>query len=249
MLGVLDSSQPCEIPALLASLHAIAPLLDTLGDVAFFVKDEQARYLFVNHTLSQRCGFAHSHELLGLTADQVFAERFGRLYTEQDRKVLDTGRGLADQLELHLYLGNQPVWCLTHKLALRDAEGRIVGLAGISRDLQLPQSNHPAFPKVAAVDAHIRRHFNQPLRLAALTAIAGLSIAQLERHCKRIFQLTPRQMIHKTRLEEAARLLREGTLAVTEIALRCGYTDHSAFSRQFRATTQLSPSQYRDSYR
>jgi len=163
--------------------------------------------------------------------------------------VLSTGRELADQLELHLYFGNQPVWCLTHKLALHDEQGRIVGLAGISRDLQLPQSNHPAFQKLAAVDAHIRRHFARPISLAELTAIAGFSVAQLERHCKRVFQLTPRQMIHKSRLEEGSRLLLDTDLPITEIALRCGYTDHSAFSRQFRALTSLSPSQYRDSRR
>jgi AraC-like DNA-binding protein len=161
--------------------------------------------------------------------------------------VLSSGRVLADQLELHLYFGNQPIWCLTHKLALYDAQGHIVGLAGISRDLQSPQSNHPAYQKLAAVDLHIRNHFAQPISLAELTAIAGYSVAQLERHCKRVFQLTPRQMIHKARLEEGSRLLLHTDLPITEIALRCGYTDHSAFSRQFRALTRLSPSQYRGS--
>jgi AraC-like DNA-binding protein len=98
------------------------------------------------------------------------------------------------------------------------------------------------------VDEHIRQHYAQPISLAELTAIAGLSVAQLERHCKRIFQLTPRQMIHKARLGAASQLLL-GELPITEIALRCGYTDHSAFSRQFKALTGLSPSQYRDSHR
>ena len=245
----LTSFAPCELGTLLRSLQPIAPLLDTLLDTVFFIKDDHARYAFVNQTLARRCGFKQGDDLLGLTAEHVFPERFGPLYTEQDRRVLTSGRVLADQLELHLYYGNQPVWCLTHKLALRDAEGRIVGLAGISRDLQSPQSSHPAFQKLATVDAHIKQHFARPISLAELTAIAGLSVAQLERHCKRIFQLTPRQMIHKARLEEASRLLLEQDLPITEIALRCGYTDHSAFSRQFRALTSLSPSQYRENQR
>jgi len=245
----LTSFAPCELGTLLRSLQPIAPLLDTLLDTVFFIKDDHARYAFVNQTLARRCGFKQGDDLLGLTAEHVFPERFGPLYTEQDRRVLASGRVLADQLELHLYYGNQPVWCLTHKLALRDAEGRIVGLAGISRDLQSPQSSHPAFQKLAAVDAHIKQHFARPISLAELTAIAGLSVAQLERHCKRIFQLTPRQMIHKARLEEASRLLLEQDLPITEIAMRCGYTDHSAFSRQFRALTSLSPSQYRENQR
>lgn len=249
MYASLSLFKPCDLPTLLSSLQPIAPLLDTLSDVVFFIKDSEARYAFVNQTLARRCGFKHSHELLGLTAERVFPQRFGPLYTEQDRRVLTSGRTLADQLELHLYFGNQPVWCLTHKLALRDTEDRIVGLAGISRDLQLPQSGHPAFQKLAAVDAYIREHFARPIALAELTAIAGVSVAQLERNCKRVFQLTPRQMIHKARLEESSRLLLHTELPITDIALRCGYTDHSAFSRQFRALTSLSPSQYRESRR
>ncbi|NUT78145.1 AraC family transcriptional regulator [Pseudomonas sp. C1C7] len=249
MFPSLTTFKPCNLPTLLNSLQPIATLLDTLSDVVFFIKDGDARYVFVNQTLALRCGFKNSEQLLGLTADQVFPARFGPLYTEQDRRVLSTGRELADQLELHLYYGNQPVWCLTHKLALQDEQGRIVGLAGISRDLQLPQSNHPAFQKLAAVDAYIRQHFARPISLAELTAIAGFSVAQLERHCKRVFQLTPRQMIHKSRLEEGTRLLLDTDLPITEIALRCGYTDHSAFSRQFRALTSLSPTQYREGRR
>lgn len=249
MYASLAHFKPCDLPALLSSLQSIAPLLDTLSDVVFFIKDCQARYAFVNQTLARRCGVKHSSELLGHTAEMVFPRRFGPLYTEQDRRVLASGRELADQLELHLYYANQPIWCLTHKLALRDTQNRIVGLAGISRDLQLPQSSHPAFQKLAAVDEHIREHFSRPVSLAELTAIAGVSVAQLERNCKRVFQLTPRQMIHKARLEESSRLLLHTDLPITEIALRCGYTDHSAFSRQFRALTSLAPTQYRDSRR
>ncbi|MCS5517207.1 PAS domain-containing protein [Pseudomonas qingdaonensis] len=74
----LNSFQPCDLPSLLSSLQPIAPLLDTLSDVVFFIKDTQARYAFVNHTLARRCGFRHSHELLGLTADSVFPNASAR---------------------------------------------------------------------------------------------------------------------------------------------------------------------------
>lgn len=141
--------------------------------------------------------------------------------------MLADGRQLADQLELHLYYGNQPVWCLTHKPALKNQSGDIIGLVGTSRDLQLPQSTYPAYPKLVAVDTYIREHLARPVTLAELATIAGLYIAQLERQCKRIFQLMPRQMIHKARLGEASRL-------------RCGHTDHSALSRQFSRADRIT---------
>ncbi|PWV64424.1 AraC family transcriptional regulator [Plasticicumulans acidivorans] len=237
-----------DLDELLRTLRQIAPLLDAMANVVFFVKDVQARYVLVNRTLLQRCGVRAAAELLGRTAEEVFPRRFGPLYTAQDRRVLDEGSALSDQLELHLYPARQPGWCLTHKLALRDAGGAIIGMVGISCDLQTVQSTHPAYQKLAAVDEHIRRHYDRPISLEELTALAGLSVAQLERHCKRIFQLTPRQMIHKARLGAASQLLL-GELPITEIALRCGYTDHSAFSRQFKALTGLSPRQFRASHR
>ncbi|WP_397449340.1 helix-turn-helix domain-containing protein [Pseudomonas sp. NA-150] len=244
----LDQLPPSpDLASLVASLQQIAPLFDAMPDVVFFIKDLQARYVLANQTLAQRCGLRDKQQLEGRTAQEVFPASLGPVYTEQDLQVLADGSPLSDQLELHLYPGCQPGWCLTHKLALRDDQGEIIGMAGISHDLQAPRSTHPAYQKLAAVDAHIRAHFARPISLAELTAIAGLSVAQLERQCKRIFQLTPRQMIHKARLGAASHLL-AGELPITDIALRCGYTDHSAFSRQFKALTGLSPSQYRQVY-
>lgn len=52
MHATLNSLAPCDLPTLLDSLQPIAPLLDTLNDVVFFIKDQQARYVFVNQTLA-----------------------------------------------------------------------------------------------------------------------------------------------------------------------------------------------------
>lgn len=245
MLSLLPTDPPKDLTTLLASLKLIAPLLDALPEVVFFIKDTNARYSLANRTLAERCGHNHPDALIGLTAEQVFPTGFGAQYTDQDHRVLSQGLRLQDQLELHLYPGRQPGWCMTHKLALRDPENRIIGMAGVSIDLRAPEADNPAYLKLAAVDAYIRANHSRSIRLSELTAIAGLSAAQLERLCKRVFRLTPRQMIHKARLDTATQLL-DGALPITEIALRCGYADHSAFSRQFRALTGLSPRAYRN---
>ncbi len=53
--------------------------------------------------------------------------------------------------------------------------------------------------------------------------------------------------IRDVRLETALALLQSSTLAVSEIAARCGYASHSRFSAAFRERYGFSPSQLRPS--
>ncbi|WLE64028.1 AraC family transcriptional regulator [Burkholderia plantarii] len=229
---------------MLAHFSLLAPVLDALPDVAFFVKDVQGRYVLANRTLAQRCGFKEKSGLYGKTTEEVFPRRFGRSYLEQDMATIHAGQQLTDQLELHLYPGRQPGWCLTTKEPLREADGRVVGLAGISRDLKANEGSHPAYSRLADVVQYIQEHYVQPLNLKQLAEMAGMSVAQLERYFHKVFHLTPRQVLLKTRLDAATALLVKHD-KVTDVAALCGYTDHSAFSRQFKATVGVTPTEYR----
>ena len=239
-----QKTRPASMDSLLEGLGPLLPVLDLIPNAAIFIKDAQARYLLANRTLVERCGLKSLQPLLGKTSAEVFPSQLGPGYTAQDIKVLKDGLVLESQLELHLFNSREPGWCLTYKWPLYSAAGDIIGLIGISLDLQAASKTHPAYTRLVAVDEFIRKHFNRSISMDELTAIAGVSPAQLERYCKKVFHLTPRQMIHKARLEHAHRLL-HGDMAITDVALHCGYTDHSAFSRQFKALTGFTPRQYR----
>jgi AraC-like DNA-binding protein len=71
-----------------------------------------------------------------------------------------------------------------------------------------------------------------------------LSVAQLERHFHRVLQLTPQQWLSKLRIEAAMRML-HGERSIAGVGLACGFTDQSAFTRQFKATTGMTPRAYR----
>jgi AraC-like DNA-binding protein len=60
-----------------------------------------------------------------------------------------------------------------------------------------------------------------------------------------VFHLTPRQLLTKTRVEAASRQLASGEGTIVDIAQACGYADHSAFTRQFRAVTGMTPRAFR----
>ena len=52
-------------------------------------------------------------------------------------------------------------------------------------------------------------------------------------------------MIIKIRLDAAAGMLADPDKSITDIAADCGYQDHSAFSRVFKSTVGVTPSEYR----
>lgn len=233
-----------QMAHLLADPFFSEALFDQLTDTVFFVKDVHGCYCVVNLTLVQRCGYRQKSDMLGRSPMETFPSELAVSYAEQDRHVLHSGQPMLNQLELHLYINQEPVWCLTHKIPLFDHTGSTIGLAGISRDLHMPDKRQPVFQRIAHIVAYIQQHYGEALKVEVLAELAHLSTSQLERLVLRIFQLTPRQLIIKTRIEAAMHLLAKDC-TIAEIAHTCGYADHSAFSRQFKAIVGLSPGKYR----
>lgn len=224
------------------SLDELQDIFDAVPDVVFFIKDRECRYTHVNNTLVKRLGMKSRDDLVGRTALQVFPERLGSTYLNQDKRVLE-GESIENQLELHLYANRSAGWCLTIKRPLSGSKG-IGGLIGISRDLGRPDNGHSSFTRLQRALAHMQGNYGLPLRVQTLADIAGVSVAQLERLFKRVFQLSPQQLLTKLRIEEAMRLL-QTDLNIAEIGQSCGFSDQSAFSRQFKATVGITPRDYR----
>ena len=220
-------------------------LFDCLGDLVFFIKNRRGEYVVVNQTLVERCGRREKSELIGRRADELFPAPLGAGYRAQDESVFRNGMAILKQLEIHFHAAGGRGWCLTNKLPLRDRAGRVIGLMGISKDLSAANVRSQDYASVARVVKHIQSHYGTTLRVGDLAALAGLSDYQFEERIRAIFQLTAGQFIQQVRMENAMRLLRATEQPIAQIALECGYSDQSAFTRQFRQTTGMPPTGYR----
>lgn len=230
--------------------HAFAEaLFDTLPDVVFFIKDRHGRYARINQTMANRCAGGDKARLVGRLPAEVYPPVLADLYARQDAAVLRTGRPVEMQLELHLYPGGKAGWCLTTKHPLRNSDGGIIGVGGISRDLNAPAENAPGFEELAAALRYMKRHFNEGLRMEEIAERSGLSVHQFESRVRRLFQMSPMQLLHKLRLDEGIRLLRETDTPLAEIALHTGWCDQSAFTRHFSRYAGIPPGRYRTLHR
>jgi AraC-like DNA-binding protein len=244
-----DTELRSALFASLAQPFTAEALFDRLPDVVFFIKNDRSQYVVVNQTLVERCGRRDKSELIGRCADEVFPAPLGRTYRDQDDEVLNHAHAIRDQLELHFYPTGERGWCVTNKLPLRAHDGRVVGLYGVSKDLQGPNERSEGFAQVAAAVGRIRTQYDRVLQVGDLARGAGLSVYQFEQRIRRIFHISAGQLVQKTRLEAAIEALIGSGESIAAIALRCGYSDQSAFTRKFREAVGLSPSDYRRSFR
>lgn len=226
-------------------LQTVESAFDTLEDTAFFVKDVEGRYVSVNWTMVKRCGGRAKHDILGLTALDLFPKSLADSYMAQDRKVIAKGIALTKHLELHMYPGRDKGWCLTNKFPVRGEDKMPIGLIGTSQDLGVQDDLYPAYRKIAQIAEHIHNCYHENISMAELAASAGMSISRVERLFQRVFHYSPRQLLVQCRLSAAKRLIEsEPNKKIADIAYDCGYTDHSAFSRQFKAHFGISPTEH-----
>lgn len=224
-------------------------LFDGVPDIVFFVKDARGKYVSVNDTLAKRCGLSSKEDVIGRTAEELFPAPLGTAFAGQDRALLAGGPAIRDHLEIHLYLGGGSGWCLTYKEPVIAPDGGIIGICGISRDLQHPMETGDDYAALSGCIEHIHRHLDEPLRLPTLAAMAGMSVYQFDQRIRSLFRLSAGQYLVKVRIDAACAKLRNTGEAIARIALDCGYSDQSSFSRQFRQTVGIPPLAYRRKFR
>lgn len=231
--------------AALVSPWYVERLFDHLPDIVFSLKDRHGRYVSISETVAVRCGLRHRRDAIGKTAFDLFPRPMAERYARQDERLFRTGRAIIDNLDLTVYRDGSSGWCLSTKEPLRNASGDIIGLACISRDLVEPSRAGLIDTAFASAIDHLLEHFGESLRVEALARRAGLSQAQFDRRMKKVFHLSTGQYLAHIRIDHAIGLLREAALSIADIALQSGFTDQSAFARQFRQLTGFTPSQYR----
>jgi AraC family transcriptional regulator len=98
------------------------------------------------------------------------------------------------------------------------------------------------------VVAYIEDHLDEPISLATLAQLAGLSPYHFSRAFKQSFGVPPHRFHTGQRIERAKTLLAKPAHSVTEIGLTVGFSEASSFTAAFRRETGLTPSSYRRSF-
>lgn len=98
---------------------------------------------------------------------------------------------------------------------------------------------------IVQISDYIHAHLDQPIKLADLAEVAGISQFHFSRLFKQSMGMTPHQYLIQQRIEQAKQLLKGTKRAIAEIALECGFNSQSHFSKHVRDATGMTPNNYR----
>jgi AraC-like DNA-binding protein len=180
-----------------------------------------------------------SIELVQRIADELGERPAG--FPAFSRPVMDDPDVAARLSEAHALMEAQ-VGCLAVDEALTAALTLMVCRHSAS-DTRGRRLGREAAP-IRRARQHADESYMQDLTLDDLAATAGLSRFYFLRAFRREVGVTPHAYLTGRRIA-AAKVLLDGDVPLSEVALACGFYDQSHFTRSFKGCTGVTPGQYR----
>ncbi len=116
-------------------LHALQAFLDN-SEAMLFIKDANLIYQRANMPFVHMVGKGCPDEVIGHSDFDIFEDKMlAQRYVADDRRLLDGEQDMISFVEPLTDREGKPRFSRTTKYVLRSPEGRILGLAGISRDI------------------------------------------------------------------------------------------------------------------
>ncbi len=107
--------------------------------------------------------------------------------------------------------------------------------------------NATSDPVIRHVIKYIEKNLgNSDANVGDMANAAATSRSSLQRKLKHEMGITPQDLLREARIKHACKLLRETEKSIAEVAYACGFIDPKYFSRIFKHSTGLSPTDYKN---
>ena len=223
----------------------LLPMLDALQGIHYFIKDDQFRHIAVSQKFAERLGLRDAEEMIGRTNFDFYPKVIAEQFAIDDEWILKNGQARLQIVEMLPAACGGFDWITTNKLPIFDEQGKVIGIMGTLQshgNLFHPWAEGSSMGK--AVE-YIQKNYRNAINLKQLTLAAGWSQRHLNRKFHEVFGMSAQDFWVNTRIHRAADELTGSTKNVAEIASSFGFCDQSAFSRQFRSKTGMSPLEFR----
>ena len=110
-----------------------------------------------------------------------------------------------------------------------------------SQRLSIPTRIGVRHPKLSNVIKMMEENIEEPISPSILAQDVGMSTRQLERLFRKYLDRSPKRYYMELRLHKARNLLMQTDMSVINVALACGFSSPSHFSKCYRAQYDTTP--------
>ena len=100
--------------------------------------------------------------------------------------------------------------------------------------------------RIAKVIDHMYAHYSLPVTLLEVSQLAGMPETSFSRFFKHHTGSTFIDSLHEIRLGHVCQLLVDTTMAIADIAYKCGFSNMANFNRIFKSKKGCTPKEFRD---
>ena len=237
----LPSADP-SLRTTLRRIGAAAPevieLFDYLEDLPLWMKDVHGTYQWVSVSFLLNFGLKTREEVIGHNDYDLCGEALANQYRIDDERVL-RGERILSRVELVGRFDHTARWCVTSKIPLHDARGRVVGNAGVTRPLAAqPSAGAPVDSPLSGAIRYVSQHYAEHITNLDLAQACGLSVRAFERQFRATYQSSPHDYVRQMRVRMSCGALVFSKKSLAEVASEFGFANTarvtSAESRRLR---------------
>ena len=219
-------------------------MLEMTNDICLNLKDAHGRIMALNRRNCEVCGIKNEWDAIGLTSTDLFPPVYAETYMALDEEALKSKKPILNRTTAWPADRSRD-FMISNLYPLRNVRGKVIGTAHayrLSRDTGPNAGRYLALRQAAD---YLAEHYAEKITIESLAALSGMQPTTFKKTFREVFGETPMERLTIVRLNAAAKLLRESSKTILEVATATGFYDQSHLTHVFAALKGVTPARYR----
>ena len=229
----------------LGDFRQMLDALERIPGAMLMLKDLDSRYIYMSRGLRDAIHLAADFEVVGKTDFDLFPKLIAQNFRQNDLTVFKHGKPLINEVHAVGFFTHAMKWAFSSKFPLRDRKGKVIGLITINELYNDVMGEDAELNRLLPALKHIIENYAGRIIVSELAKLCSYSESQFTRLFKEHMKMTAYGFVEQVRIHHATEALKHSATSILQIALDCGFYDHSAFVKRFKKFTGTTPLNYR----
>ena len=118
----------------LAPRNLLPTLINSIPDL-IYIKDVNGKFIVANKKIAEIMGAESYENLIGSTDFDFYPNKMAQKFRLDELEIMNSGKAMIDIIEKGMKPDGDEIWLNTTKIPIKNSAGKVVGIAGIGKDI------------------------------------------------------------------------------------------------------------------